>query len=216
MRITTYEFLCGQSIIRIRIILASSCVSLRLPPNKAPFLMLRINTCDLLRINLYVINQSYEFVFHLTSLLQPQNRKVRTFGKWCWWRSPYKAPLLMLRNDTCDHIRICMWTINHTNLYYVTPGSSSPHKAWAGSSSPRKASVNYLSPWCKPITQLWLSEDFWLWDGFLLSETSRRNLLIFFHRDEITSHIYTCSLRDLVHTLALQGLEEPKSLSLSD
>ena len=109
MWVTTYEFVFGQSIIRIRILLASSRVSSRLPPNKAPFLMLRINTCDLLRINLYVINQSYEFVFHLTSSLQPPNKKVRTFGKWCWWRSPNKAPSLMLRNDTCELL--------HTNLY---------------------------------------------------------------------------------------------------
>ncbi len=36
-------------------------------------------------------------------------------------------------------------------------------------------------------------------NSFLLSETSCRNLWIFFHRDEIMSHIYTCSLRDWVH-----------------
>ncbi len=77
--------------------------------NKAPSLMLGIDTCELSHTNLYVVNQSYEFVFHLTSLLQPPSKKVRTFGKWCWWRSPNKAPPLMLRNDTCE--------LPHTNLY---------------------------------------------------------------------------------------------------
>ena len=71
--------------------------------------MLRIDTCEFLHTNLYMVNQSYEFVFHLTSLLQPPNKKVRTFGKWCWWRSPNKAPSLMLRNDTCE--------VSHTNSY---------------------------------------------------------------------------------------------------
>ncbi len=36
-------------------------------------------------------------------------------------------------------------------------------------------------------------------DGFLLSETWCRNLSIFFHRDEIKSHNYTCSLHNWVH-----------------
>ena len=49
-------------IIRIRFSLASSHVSSRLPPNKAPSLMLRINTCELPHTNAYVVNQSYEFV----------------------------------------------------------------------------------------------------------------------------------------------------------
>ncbi len=71
--------------------------------------MLRINTYKILHTNSYVVNQSYEFVFHLTSSLQPPNKKVRTFGKWCWWRSPNKATLLMLQNDTCE--------LPHTNLY---------------------------------------------------------------------------------------------------
>ncbi len=71
--------------------------------------MLRIDTFELLHTILYVLNQSYEFVFHLTSLLQPPNKKVRTFCKWCWWRSPNKAPSLMLRNDTCELL--------HTNWY---------------------------------------------------------------------------------------------------
>ncbi len=71
--------------------------------------MLRIDTCELSHTNLYVVNQSYEFVFHLTSSLQPPNKKVITFGKWCWWRSPNKAPSLMLRNDTCE--------LTHTNSY---------------------------------------------------------------------------------------------------
>ncbi len=75
----------------------------------SPSLMLRIDTCKLLHTNSYVVNQSYEFVFHLTSSLQPPNKRVRTFGKWCWWRSPNMAPLLMLRNDTCE--------LPHTNLY---------------------------------------------------------------------------------------------------
>ena len=98
-----------KSTIRIRISLASSRVSSRLPPNKAPSLMLWIDTCELPHTNSYVINQSYEFVFHLTSLLQPPNKKVRTFGKWCWWRSPNKVPSLMLQNDTCE--------LYHTNSY---------------------------------------------------------------------------------------------------
>jgi hypothetical protein len=55
--------------------IASSCVSSRLPPNKAPSLMLRINKCELSHTNSYVVNQSYEFVFHLTSSLQPPNNK---------------------------------------------------------------------------------------------------------------------------------------------
>ncbi len=93
----------------IRILLAFSCVSSRLPPNKAPSLMLPIDTCELPHTNLYVVNQSYKVVFHLTSLLQPPNKKVRSFGKWCWQRSPNKAPSLMLRNDTCE--------LRHTNLY---------------------------------------------------------------------------------------------------
>ena len=109
MWVITLKFVYRKYIIRIRTSLASSRVSLRLPPNKAPSLMLRIDTCKLSHTNLYVINQSYEFVFHLTSLLQPPNKKVRTFGKWCWWRSPNKAPLLMLRNDTCE--------LPHMNLY---------------------------------------------------------------------------------------------------
>ena len=71
--------------------------------------MLRIDTCEISYTNSYVVNQSYEFVFHLTSSLQPPNKKVRTFGKWCWWRSPKKAPSLMLQNDTCE--------LPHTNLY---------------------------------------------------------------------------------------------------
>ncbi len=109
MWVTTYKFVWGKSIILIHISLASSCVSSRLPPNKVPSLMLRIHTCELPHTNLYVVNQSYEFVFHLTSSLQPPNKKVRTFGKWCWWRSPNKAPSLMLQNDTCG--------LPHTNLY---------------------------------------------------------------------------------------------------
>ncbi len=109
MWVTTYKFVYNQSIIRICILLASSCVSSCLPPNKAPSLMLRIDTCELSHTTSYVVNQSYEFVFHLTSLLQPPNKKVRTFGKWCWWRSPNKAPSLMLRNDACE--------LPHTNSY---------------------------------------------------------------------------------------------------
>ena len=154
MWVTTYEFVCGQSIIRIRILLASSCVSSRLPPNKVPLLMLQIDTCELPHINLYVINQSYEFVFYSHPLVSPHvclkirrrrwcyelihvsyhiwilmwsinhtnlyfislpcfrpNKKVRTFGKWCWWRSPNKAPLLMLQIKTCE--------LPHTNSYVV-------------------------------------------------------------------------------------------------
>jgi hypothetical protein len=109
MCVTTYEFVCGQSIIRNHNLLASSCVSSCLPPNKSPSLMLRIDTCELPHTNSYVINQSYEFLFHLTSSLQPPNKKVKTFGEWCWWRSPSKAPSLMLRNDTCE--------LPHTNSY---------------------------------------------------------------------------------------------------
>ncbi len=55
--------------------IASSCVSSRLPPNKAPSLMVRNDTCELPHTNLYVVNQSYEFVFHLTSSLQPPNNE---------------------------------------------------------------------------------------------------------------------------------------------
>ncbi len=131
MWVTTYKFVCWKSIIQIRILLASSRVSSRLPPNKALSLMLQIDTCKLLHTNSYVINQSYEFVFHLTSSLQPPNKKVRTFGKWCWWRSqsiiririllasscvssrlpPNKAPSLMLRIETYELL--------HTNLYVI-------------------------------------------------------------------------------------------------
>jgi hypothetical protein len=165
MWVTTYKFVCPQSIIRIRISLASSRVSSRLPPNKAPTLMLRIDTYELPHTNSYVVNQSYEFVFHLTSSLQPPNKKVRTFGNWWWWRSPNKVPSLMLQIDTCElshtnlyvinqsyefvfylhplvsphvclqirrrhwcyelihvsyHIQICMWSINHTNSYFIS------------------------------------------------------------------------------------------------
>jgi hypothetical protein len=109
MWVTVFKFVCGKSIIRICISLASSRVSSRLPSNKAPSLMLRIDTCELPHTNSYVVNQSYKFVFHLTSSLQPPNKKVRTFGKWCWWRSPNKAPSLMLQNDTYE--------LPHTNLY---------------------------------------------------------------------------------------------------
>ncbi len=58
--------------------IASSHVSSHLPPNKAKSLMLRIDTCELPHTNSYVINQSYAFVFHLTSSLQPPNNQPRT------------------------------------------------------------------------------------------------------------------------------------------
>ncbi len=168
MWVNTYKFVYKKSIIRIHISLASSRVSSRLPPNKAPLLMLRIDTCKLPQTNSYVVNQSCEFVFHLTSSLQPPNKKVRTFGKWCWWRSPNKMPSLMLRIKTRElphtnsyvvnqsyefvfykhphvsphvclqirrrrwcyelihvsyYIRISIWSINHTNSYFISSAS---------------------------------------------------------------------------------------------
>ena len=41
-------------------------------------MFLQIDTGELPHVNSYVVNQSYEFVFHLTSSLQPPNKKVRT------------------------------------------------------------------------------------------------------------------------------------------
>jgi hypothetical protein len=43
--------------------IASSSVSSHPPPNKARSLMLQIDTCEVIHTNLYVINQSNEFVF---------------------------------------------------------------------------------------------------------------------------------------------------------
>ncbi len=44
--------------------IASSRVSSHPPPNKAPSLMLQIDKCELPHTNLYVVYQSYEFVFN--------------------------------------------------------------------------------------------------------------------------------------------------------
>ncbi len=165
MWVTTYKFVCKKTIIRIHILLASSRASSCLPPNKAPSLMLQIDTCELPHTNSYVVNQSSEFVFHLTSSVQPPNKKVRIFGRWYGWRSPNKGPSLMLRIKTCElphtnsyviyqsnefvsykhphvsphiclqirghhwcyelihvsyYIRICMYSINHANSYFIS------------------------------------------------------------------------------------------------
>ncbi len=104
--------------------------------------MLRIDTCKLTHTNSYKINQSYEFVFHFTSSLQPPNKKVRTFGKWCWRRSPNKALLLMLRNDTCE--------LPHTNLYVY-------HQSYE---FVLRNTKNYFPPEPKKLTQhhVWYSK----------------------------------------------------------
>ncbi len=61
--------------------IASSCVSSHPPPNKAPSLMLRIDTCELLHTNSYVVNQSYEFLFTtLYPLVSPHIRLQITKG----------------------------------------------------------------------------------------------------------------------------------------
>ncbi len=75
MWVSTYEFVCDQSIIRI-------CISSHFLPS-AP------------------------------------NKKVRTFGKWCWWRSPNWVPLLMLRNDTCKLPRTNLYVYHQSYIFVL-------------------------------------------------------------------------------------------------
>ncbi len=105
--------------------------------------MLRINTCELLHTNSYVVNQSYEFVFHLTSSLQPPNKKVRTFGKWCWWRSSKKAPSLMLQIKTCELPHMNSYVYNQSYKFVL------------------RNTKNYFPPEPKKLTQhtiVWYSK----------------------------------------------------------